>query len=142
MKKNYSIVAFFILPLIIGILIVLHFVAAPLFTQIQYKDFTITRYTLEGKKYNLLVADTPRKWEAGLMYYRKLPLVQGMIFLFPNRGLRTFWNKNTYINLTLYWLDGDSVVGKTPLPSIEKSGSIVFVSSPRPVDKVVELSTR
>lgn len=111
-------------------------------TQIQFKDFRITSYTLEGKKYNLLVADTPKKWQTGLMYYRKLSGVKGMIFLFPDRGYRTFWNKNTYLDLNLYWIDNDVVVGKTILPSIEKSKSIVFVSSPKPVDKVIELSSQ
>ncbi len=108
-------------------------------TSVYFTSKTVINFNLNGKTYRLLVADEPEEWERGLMYYKKPVNFDGMIFVFPNKAVRTFWNKNTYLDLEVYWLDGDRVVGKTFLPSIERSGKIVTVSSPRAVDKVVEI---
>ncbi len=96
-------------------------------------------YIIEGKVYRLLAARTPAEWSQGLMNIRHLDKKEGMIFLFPDKKVRTFWNKNTYLNLEVIWMDGDRVVGRDLLPSIEKSKEVVTVRSPMPVDKVVEL---
>src|SRR3989338_7229978 len=87
--------------------------------QNRYKEFARINYKLENKNLKLLVADTPEKWQRGLMYFRKLEGVDGMIFIFPEKELRTFWNKNTFMNLDLYWLDDDRIVGKSFLSLIE-----------------------
>jgi len=103
------------------------------------KGQDILSYTLNGKTYRLMVANTEAEREKGLMFYRKLDNVDGMIFLFNDRQYRSFWNKNTFMNLDLYWLDEDQVVGKSYLPSIEISKDIVNVNSPSEVNKVIEL---
>lgn len=95
-------------------------------------------YTLQGREYMLLIAKTPQEWEKGLMYVRKLDNADGMIFLFPDKEVRSFWNKNTYVDLYIYWLDNDKVIGKSFLPSVEKEG-IVSVNSPSLVNKVIEI---
>lgn len=95
-------------------------------------------YTLQGKKYILLTAKTRQEWEKGLMYVRKLENADGMIFIFPDKEIRSFWNKNTYLNLDLYWIDDDKVIGKSLLPSVEKTG-IITVSSSSPINKVIEI---
>jgi len=95
-------------------------------------------YTLQGKEYMLLTAKTLQEWEKGLMNVRNLDNADGMVFLFPDKNVRSFWNKNTYVDLDLYWLDDDKVVGKSFLPSVEKKG-IVTVTSPSAVNKVIEL---
>ena len=107
--------------------------------QDRYEEFTRINYKLENKNLKLLVADIPEEWQRGLMYFRKLEGVDGMIFIFPDKQQRTFWNKNTFMNLDILWIDGEKVVGKSYLPSIEKSKNIVTVSSPEPADKVIEL---
>jgi uncharacterized membrane protein (UPF0127 family) len=102
----------------------------------------MVNYQLQGKKYRFLVADSPRKWEKGLMYYRKLDGVQGMIFAFPDEDYRSFWNKNTLMDLKLYWIDKGKVTGTSQLPSIEKSKSTVTVSSPGKADTVIEMPVK
>ena len=104
-----------------------------------YDNSRTIEYRLEGKNYHLFVADNQEKWTAGLMYFRKLEGVDGMIFLFPSLEVRSFWNKNTYMDLDVYWLAGDEVLGKSKLPSIEKSKEIVVVDSPAPANKVIEI---
>lgn len=106
----------------------------------KYKNFSVIDYQLEGKKYKLLVADTAEKQEKGLMFYRELDGVDGMVFVFPDKQTRSFWNKNTLMDLELLWIADDKLVGRSQLPSIEKSKEIVTVESPGPADKVIELA--
>ncbi len=105
----------------------------------NYPNLSVMSYTVENKTYKLLVADTQVKWEKGLMFYRTLDGVDGMIFLFPDSAPRTFWNQNTLMDLKLLWINNDKVIGQSDLPSIEKSKQIVTVSSPGPANKVIEL---
>jgi uncharacterized membrane protein (UPF0127 family) len=102
------------------------------------KENTIN-YLIDGKKYRLLIADSPEEWEKGLMYVRKLNNADGMIFIFPDKQTRTFWNKNTYLNLDVYWIQGNQIVGKDHLPSIEKSKDIVYIQSIAKIDKALEI---
>ena len=44
-----------------------------------------TNYKIKDKSYKLLVADSPKEWERGLMDIRKLNNADGMIFLFPDK---------------------------------------------------------
>jgi len=100
----------------------------------QYID-----YPMEGRTYHLLVADTPAEREKGLMNIREKKGFDGMIFIFSKKDYQTFWNKNTYLDLDLYWIDGKNIVGKSFLPSIEESKSIVRENSPGKIDKVIEI---
>ena len=106
------------------------------------KSQRLISYSLEGKTYKLLIAKTPLKHQKGLMFYRskkELKGADGMIFIFSNKNYRTFWNKNTFLDLDVYWIDGDRIVGKDFLPSIEKTKEILIINSPKPVNKVVEI---
>lgn len=117
-------------------------------SQISKYKFDFSKYkTIDFRlsdieTYRLLVADTPEKWEQGLMYVRTKDDISGydgMLFQFPNAEQRMFWNKNTLSDLTLYWMHNGKVIGTSRLPSIEKTGSISSVFSPSPADQVVEL---
>jgi len=99
-------------------------------------------YSIEGKSYKLLIAKTPLEHQKGLMFYRskkELKGAHGMIFIFDKKDYRTFWNKNTFLDLDVYWFDDDKIIGKDFLPSIEKTKEIFTISSPKPVDRVVEI---
>ncbi len=104
-----------------------------------WENYKIVIKTIEGKKLRLVVADTPERRQKGLMFVRK-PVndFDGMIFIFQNKEPLTFWNMNTYEDLKLYWMDDDTIVGTSDLPSIEKSKEVVTVSSPRPANIVIE----
>lgn len=112
------------------------------FSQAQnqtWENYETTSLEIEGKTYSLLVADTPAKSQKGLMFVKKPTDVQGMIFKYHDTSTRFFWNKNTFVDLQLIWMNEGEVVGKSDLPSIEKSKTIVTVQSPRPADTVVEI---
>ncbi|MCX8164218.1 MAG: DUF192 domain-containing protein [Aquificaceae bacterium] len=85
-----------------------------------------------------MVAYTPEERARGLMGYRSLPDFDGMVFLYKDKEIRHFWNKNTHLELDVYWIKEAKVVGRSYLPPVELAG-IVVVSSPEPVDRVVEL---
>ncbi|PIS16128.1 hypothetical protein COT62_00055 [Candidatus Roizmanbacteria bacterium CG09_land_8_20_14_0_10_41_9] len=104
--------------------------------------YAVTQYQLEDKTYTLFVADTQEKWMSGLMDKKKLDGADGMIFIFPDSRSRSFWNKNTYLDLDIYWINQHKVVGKVFLLSIKKTGSVVTISSPSSVDTVIELVRR
>lgn len=132
MKKIFALL---LAILLIGIIAV---VIAPKKNE-ETSEFNIILYPLEGSTRRLYVADTPAKWTKGLMNYRRLNGIDGMIFMFPLRMQQSFWNENTYLNLTIYWIDGGKVIGTSDLPSIEKTKKALIVNSPGPVDKVVEI---
>jgi uncharacterized membrane protein (UPF0127 family) len=104
----------------------------------RWKDYKVVKYSLKNKQYKFLVADTSEKWVKGLMDVRKLDNLDGMIFMFPSAEPKSFWNENTYVDLDIYWIKKGKVVGQSFLPSIEKSKSRVIISSPEPVDTVIE----
>jgi len=106
----------------------------------KFADYEIVKVNLENRDMCLLVAGNGNQWIQGLMNVRKpVENYEGMIFSFPSAARQSFWNKNTYVDLTLYWMKDGKIVGKDKLPSIEKSKNIVTVLSPSSVDTVVEV---
>jgi uncharacterized membrane protein (UPF0127 family) len=99
----------------------------------------IVPFTLEGKTYFVLKAETQEELKQGLMFVKKPVNYDGMLFLFPDKKIRSFWNKNTFLDLEIIWLDDDKIVGKDFLPSIEKSKEIIKKTSPAPVNRVLEI---
>lgn len=67
-------------------------------------------------------------------------IFDGMIFVSPDKQIRYFWNKNTFVDLEVYWLDDDKIIGRDFLPSIEKTKEIKTIQSPAPVNKVIEVT--
>jgi uncharacterized membrane protein (UPF0127 family) len=105
----------------------------------QWQGYTVVTRMILGQEYRLLVADTPEKQQLGLMYVKELEGYDGMIFLFPEANVQSFWNKNTLIDLRIVWMNGDQVAGQDVLPAIKEGEEPTIVRSPRPVDTVVEL---
>lgn len=104
-----------------------------------WENYEIIEREVNGKKLKLVVADTPEKLQKGLMFVRKkTDEFDGMIFLFETAKTQSFWNMNTFVELDIYWMRDDKVVGKSELPSVERSG-IVTVTSPEKVNIVIEV---
>ncbi|MFA6533285.1 MAG: DUF192 domain-containing protein [Patescibacteria group bacterium] len=87
----------------------------------------------------MLASNNQEQWEKGLMFYKKPVNFDGMIFIFPEKEIKSFWNKNTYLDLDIYWMDDEKVIGKSYLPSVLKSKEIEVVKSPSEVNRVVEI---
>lgn len=96
-------------------------------------------YKLNDKVLLLKIADEPQEWETGLMFIRKPIDYDGMIFIFPEKNVKAFWNKNTFVDLDVYWLDGEKIIGKSFLPSLERTKDVYTVTSLSPVNRVIEV---
>lgn len=55
----------------------------------------------------LEIADTDDSRARGLMFRKELPANSGMLFIFPQDGIYSFWMKNTLLPLDMIWLDND-----------------------------------
>lgn len=106
---------------------------------VTWAGYESKKVTIEGQEYNLLVADTIERQAQGLMNVTELGEYDGMMFPSESSSIKTFWNQNTLMDLDLYWMKDGQVVGKSLLPSITRAGEIVRVSSPEPVNMVIEL---
>jgi uncharacterized protein len=66
------------------------------------------------------VADDPHERRLGLMYRKELPEDHGMIFIYQSEEIRGFWMKNTYIPLSIAYVD--------------KNGKILHIVDMQPED--------
>jgi uncharacterized membrane protein (UPF0127 family) len=73
--------------------------------QLVQVDLHIGKATLHTQ-----VAATGAQQERGLMFVRKMPDNDGMIFLLPTITTATFWMKNTLIPLSVAFIDKNGVI--------------------------------
>ena len=107
----------------------------------HHDTYDIKQVTIDNKRFKVLVADSPAKWEYGLMNVKSKKDIcghDGMIFTFPIAMPQTFWNKNTLVDLDIYWLNGEKIEGRALLPAVTKEG-LQTISSPVPVKGVMEI---
>ncbi|GAB4218729.1 MAG: hypothetical protein Fur009_1170 [Candidatus Microgenomates bacterium] len=124
-----------LLLLLFGVLIIF-------FKNKYFKSSNFYQFRIDDKTYNLLTAKNQDEWEKGLMFYKnkkELNGADGMIFIFPDKKIRYFWNKNTYLDLDVYWLADEKIIGKDYLPSVLKTKNPYVISSKEKVNKVVEI---
>lgn len=58
------------------------------------------------------VAATPESRTRGLMWRKALPAGQGMLFIFPQEEVQSFWMRNTLLSLDMIFIDSQRrVVG-------------------------------
>jgi uncharacterized protein len=59
---------------------------------------------------NVEIADTESSQEIGLMNRPSMPDDQGMIFIFSRENLTPFWMKDTLIDLSIAFINGNGVI--------------------------------
>lgn len=84
------------------------------------------------------IADTAYETETGLMYRDELKENQGMLFIFKESGLHSFYMKNTRIPLDLLFLDENKTLVhiKENAQPLDESG----ISSTLPIQYVLEVN--
>ncbi|MBI5804184.1 DUF192 domain-containing protein [Candidatus Pacearchaeota archaeon] len=63
------------------------------------------RVCIDEKCVKVEVAKTPAERARGLMFRESLPENEGMLFVFPEENIYSFWMKNTLIPLEIIWID-------------------------------------
>ena len=111
-----------------GILAVLLFT---LFTGCNTKP-TVTLQRAGGGEIAVRVeiASTPEARELGLMFRKKLPSKEGMLFLFPEERVLTFWMKDTLVPLDMIFINSAMVVVGTVENATPLSSAPLSVASP------------
>lgn len=56
------------------------------------------------------IADNSEERSKGLMFRESIPHNTGMLFVFENEGLYSFWMKNVEFNLDMIWMDSNGEV--------------------------------
>ena len=64
-------------------------------------------YFPDGDSVTAELAITPEERARGLMFRKNMGFDQGMLFIFNEEGLYSFWMKNMVIPLDFIWLDRD-----------------------------------
>ena len=82
------------------------------------------------------VADEAHERSRGLMYRQALPTGEGMLFVYPDTKMRSFWMKNTLIPLSIAFIDAEGRI-----LNIEKMTpkSLVSVPSVAPAQYALEV---
>lgn len=86
-----------------GVLLGLFFTAVSLTVALQ--SSARYRLFLGGREVSVELALTQEARARGLMYRRTLDDGTGMLFVFPDEAYRSFWMKNTYVPLSIAFLD-------------------------------------
>jgi uncharacterized membrane protein (UPF0127 family) len=60
---------------------------------------------LKGQRFSVELAETQEKQALGLMFRDSMPQDHGMLFIFPDDALRSFWMKNTRIPLDIFYFN-------------------------------------
>jgi uncharacterized membrane protein (UPF0127 family) len=90
-----------------------------------------------NQSFNLELATTEAQQELGLMHRDHLDPSGGMIFIFPDTAVRTFWNHDVSFSLDLIFMDSN---GKVVSIKRLNTYSDVDVSSDVPAKYAIELN--
>jgi uncharacterized membrane protein (UPF0127 family) len=77
---------------------------------VAHADLPEITLTLGGHKLTAEVAHTEATRSQGLMHRRMLPENRGMLFVFPRSDMHAMWMKNTYVPLSVAFLDAQGVI--------------------------------
>lgn len=92
---------------------------------------------------DVALALTEPERELGLGYRDGLAPGTGMLFLFPDAALRTFWMKGMRFCLDIVWIEQGQIVGAAekvcPSPAGTPDTLLPRFQSPRPVHDVLEV---
>lgn len=69
-----------------------------------------TTATINNHSYNLLIANDEKSRQIGLSNRKSLDKNTGMLFIFPKKGIYSFWMKNTQIPLDMIWINDNKIV--------------------------------
>lgn len=103
----------------------------------------LSSVAINDKVFKVEVVTEETEQQQGLSGRQSLAADQGMLFVFPDKQVRSFWMKDMNFNIDLLWLDNDKIIGwQVDLSAPDRNISeekLINYTSPQPVDKVLEL---
>ena len=86
-----------------------------IFANLQVPEFkkTVCDVTINKKKIKKLyleIADTEKKRSYGLMNREEIMIDNGMLFIWDKSEIRSFWMKNTQLNLDLFFINMRGII--------------------------------
>lgn len=98
--------------------------------------------TIEGDVYTVRYASSDEERRQGLSHVTDMQNNEGMLFVYAVDGERTFWMKDTPLDLTAIWIRDKKVVGVTAMkPCMGQGDNCAKYNSPGQVDMVLEIRT-
>lgn len=96
--------------------------------------------TVEGRRFTVEVRDTPAGREQGLSGRTEVPPGTGMLFIYDDSGIRSYWMSGMLVPIDLAWIAEDRIVGVQTLQPCPPAGPCPTSLSPGPVDAVLEVA--
>lgn len=93
--------------------------------------------------FTVQIADTVLEQVEGLQHAKYMEPYHGMLFVWDEQAMQTFWMKNTLIPLDFVWIADDMVIGVTenvPTEPGVSDNELTRYRSPQPVDMVLEIN--
>ena len=101
-------------------------------------------FNIKNKKLTVEVVNSAESVKSGLSDRNEIGS-DGMLFVFPERSLRTFWMLKMKFDLDFVWISGNRVVGLTRNVKKPDSGTDVknleLISISKSTDKVLEINS-
>lgn len=97
--------------------------------------------TINGRTIKIEIADETEEVIQGLSGKTSLCADCGMLFIFPDYQIRTFWMKEMNFPLDIVWIKDEIIVGfEENIQPFDALGNIRTMTSAEPVNRVLELN--
>lgn len=95
--------------------------------EIQFKKGILK---IGGRTLQVEIAETEEQQAHGLMYRKSMPENHGMIFVFKDSKIRSFWMKNTLIPLSIAYFDENrTLVDIQDMKPVKEAKSLMAVET-------------
>lgn len=105
-----------------------------IFSLLAAKQIQINNQILEVE-----IRDTPSGWAKGLMGRKELPDGKGMLFIYPEARILSFWMKNTLIPLSIAFFDDHKTVINVLDMDVPQGNTLIRYQSHAPAAYALEV---
>ncbi|MBT7552841.1 DUF192 domain-containing protein [bacterium] len=99
-----------------------------------------TTLSLQGEEFTVEIVDTLASQKQGLSNRQNLAGNSGMLFVFEDLKVRSFWMKDMNFPLDIIWLVDDKIIGWKKNAPVPQDDVFPSYKSPQPANQVLEIS--